>query len=53
MTFDASRKEIVLFGGYSPQSAHGYVDTWAWDGTDWTQKEDVGPRGAALPRNGL
>jgi hypothetical protein len=44
MAFDASRKEIVLYGGYSPPPTGGaFSDTWAWNGADWTQKEDVGP----------
>jgi hypothetical protein len=35
MTYDASIKKVVLFGGFS---GRGYLnDTWTFDGTTWTQ----------------
>jgi hypothetical protein len=36
MTYDAARAQVVLFGGKG--SARNRSDTWAWDGTDWTQR---------------
>ena len=39
MTYDASRGQVVLFGGYS---STGIVnDTWLWNGTNWTQANPV------------
>lgn len=35
MAFDATRQEIVLFGGYN---GAGLADTWTWRGTNWVQK---------------
>jgi PKD repeat protein len=45
MAFDASRGEVVLFGGWNSGSALG--DTWVWNGTSWTQKL---PYSAPTPR---
>ncbi len=37
MAYDAARGQIVLFGGYNPNS--GFLnDTWVWDGANWIQK---------------
>src|SRR5262249_1951168 len=33
--YDASRKRIVLFGGYRVNYGDAANDTWAYDGTDW------------------
>ncbi len=47
MAGDTRRKRVVLFGGASgsptrpPFVALG--DTWEWDGTSWTQREEIGP----------
>jgi Galactose oxidase, central domain len=42
MTFDPTQGHIVLFGGeISPGKA--LQNTWAFDGGDWTQLEDIGP----------
>jgi RHS repeat-associated protein len=30
-----STSGIVLFGGYHPETATAYSDTWAWDGSTW------------------
>ncbi|HEX5052986.1 MAG TPA: kelch repeat-containing protein [Planctomycetota bacterium] len=35
MTFDATRRRTVLFGGYDGFAQHD--DTWEWDGTQWTR----------------
>jgi hypothetical protein len=32
---------VVLFGGRT--KANPFGDTWEWDGTEWTQVQDVGP----------
>jgi uncharacterized repeat protein (TIGR01451 family) len=42
MAYDASRREIILFGGWvTPDNYYG--DTWAWDGSNWTLKATSGP----------
>lgn len=47
LAFDAVRRELVLFGGVSPQTVMAtlageatpaYADTWTWNGTTWTEK---------------
>ncbi len=41
MTFDAVRRQAVLFGGLlsrSPTSSVQLNDTWTWDGGTWTQQ---------------
>ncbi len=35
LIFDASKKKVVLFGGYSKSGCLN--DTWLWDGAQWTQ----------------
>ncbi|HXM19923.1 MAG TPA: CFI-box-CTERM domain-containing protein [Terriglobales bacterium] len=35
MTYDAASGQIILFGGESYQA--GFGDTWAYDGSNWTQ----------------
>ncbi len=37
MVFDASRGQTVLFGGSSNGTPQFYGDTWAFNGTAWTQ----------------
>src|SRR5262245_41617024 len=39
MTFDGTRREIVLFGGNNGSAVLN--DTWIWDGTNWTQKNPL------------
>ncbi len=39
MTYDAASRAVVIFGGL------GSNDTWAWDGTSWTQVADAGDAG--------
>ena len=38
MAYDSARHEVVLFGGFSPAMA----DTWAYDGTSWTDRTPSG-----------
>jgi hypothetical protein len=49
MAFDG--RCVVLFGGYvqKPPPAMRFSSgaTWEWDGTLWTQKQDIGP----MPRD--
>jgi len=42
MTFDSKRGRTVLFGG---EGAGGTQlgDTWEWDGSFWTQMDNIGP----------
>jgi hypothetical protein len=41
LTYDSARHQVVLVGG---QANAGLTrDTWAWDGSLWTQLEDIGP----------
>lgn len=36
--YDADTRQVILFGGYNGQAPYGYGgDTWAWNGTNWTQ----------------
>jgi cysteine-rich repeat protein len=38
MAYDAVHKRMVLFGGSSDSDSVGVMnDTWAWDGTTWTE----------------
>ena len=40
MAWDAEQQKVLLFGGYNtgPLGGLQYLsDTWAWDGTSWTQ----------------
>jgi cysteine-rich repeat protein len=40
MTYDAARRQIVMFGGLGINANHvseEQSDTWLWDGTTWTQ----------------
>src|ERR1700730_1144460 len=41
LTFDATRQQIVLFGGSG--SGAGLGDTWVWNGIKWTEKLGRGP----------
>jgi len=36
MAFDATRGQVVLFGGRTTSQI--FDDTWTWNGTDWTQQ---------------
>jgi hypothetical protein len=38
IAFDASRGEIVMFGGRLPPFPSDVGDTWVWDGVTWTEK---------------
>lgn len=47
MTYDASRKVVVLFGGYGyssdGQSVAALRDTWEYDGKEWKKVSESGP----------
>lgn len=36
MAYDAVHKRVLLYGGWSSAQNEFFFDTWAWDGTDWT-----------------
>ncbi len=39
MAYDPVHRVVVLFGGHAGSAAnlHEFNDTWAWNGSDWTQ----------------
>ena len=41
MAYDAATGTVVLYIGEPPASAH--LDTYTWDGSDWTLRDDVAP----------
>jgi hypothetical protein len=41
MAFDASRGEVVLFGGRLAVFPSDFADTWIWNGVTWTQKSPI------------
>jgi hypothetical protein len=50
MAYDALRKRLVCFGGYTDGSGDSEIDeTWEWDGKAWTQKS---PTVSPAPRGG-
>jgi hypothetical protein len=50
LTYDTVRQRAVLFGGYDPGRDNKFFnDTWAWDGTEWTQIDDTGPPARIYP----
>jgi hypothetical protein len=49
MTYDATRGNIVLFGGYGEDRVYR-TDTWTWDGRAWTRAAVDGPAGRAGAR---
>jgi hypothetical protein len=42
MAYDPVRREIVMFGGYTP-SGGLYGDTWTFDGASWALRATTGP----------
>src|SRR6516164_208567 len=48
MAFDTGRDRTVLFGGLGPPRDGGFgsrlLDTWEFDGQNWTQQPATGPR---------
>ena len=46
LAYDTARGRVVLFGGCCDSSFNRLSDTWAWNGTAWT---DVTPAGASPP----
>ncbi len=45
IAYDELRSVTVLFGGYdaAPGSQPSPIDTWEWDGMEWTQRTVSGP----------
>ncbi|MFN2507283.1 MAG: kelch repeat-containing protein, partial [Chthoniobacterales bacterium] len=47
--YDAARKNIVLFGGWTGQES--LADTWIWNGSRWAERHpDVSPPERSLPQ---
>jgi len=42
MTYDPALRELIIFGGMNRFNAQEYNDTWAWNGTIWTQVDNAG-----------
>jgi hypothetical protein len=46
MAYDAARQQVLLFAGSDafPSDSEPFGDTWAWDGTNWTElSTETGP----------
>ncbi len=43
MAYDAVNHRTILFGGANSDQSEFHGDTWAWDGTGWTQIPTFGP----------
>jgi hypothetical protein len=43
LAYDSNRGRVVLFGGNpDPNQANVFfIDTWEWDGSYWTQMDDM------------
>ena len=37
MTFDSSKGQLVILGGFGLNSVEFLNDTWTWNGTNWSQ----------------
>ena len=48
--YDSNRRRVVLFGGSRNQPGTFFGDTWEWDGSYWTQMDDIGRRRAVATR---
>jgi hypothetical protein len=46
MIYDASREEVILFGG-GDENLNLSSETWAWNGEEWTLLNSDGPPGRA------
>ena len=44
-SFDQATGEVMLFGGLDDSGEGNLNDTWAWNGTTWTQAADAGDAG--------
>src|SRR5207244_3351855 len=42
MAYDEVRQQVVLFGG-SEDTFSGLIDTWIWDGIDWSERFTTNP----------
>lgn len=52
MAYHNVQQQVVIFGGHGRDASGTFVnfnDTWAWDGTDWTQISDTGPTPRRAP----
>ena len=43
MAYDSATREVVLFGGETPNGSGYLGDTWTWDGANWTQRSQNSP----------
>ena len=44
MAYDATRQQVVLWGGFNGVSINGTpMGTWVWDGTNWAIKPTLTP----------
>jgi hypothetical protein len=39
MTYNVATQNVVLFGGFDYNIPQQLVDTWTWDGSNWTQQQ--------------
>ena len=49
MAYDAAQGQVVLFGGRAAYTSGDFNDTWAWDGSNWTQ---ILPQASPTARSG-
>ena len=43
MIYDSRRERVILYGGLTPARDRSLGDTWAWDGTTWTELTGSSP----------
>jgi len=53
MAFDGTQRRMLLFGGFNcippaPCTSQFFNDTWAWDGTSWSQLAPAAPPSARM-----
>jgi hypothetical protein len=41
MAYDTARRRVVLTGGFRNGSPTWFIDTWEWDGSNWSQRAPV------------
>jgi hypothetical protein len=37
VTYESTNSRLVLYGGWNNTGGFSYIDTWAWNGSSWTQ----------------
>jgi hypothetical protein len=37
VTYESANDRLVLYGGWNNTGQFSYIDTWAWNGSSWTQ----------------